>query len=679
MESSPLKFITDFPHRYTETEDCWIPMRDGVRLAAKLWLPDVARTRRVPTIIEVIPYRKRDIYAPRDAMHHRYFAGHGYATMRVDIRGSGDSEGVQGVFSVNDEAQDTVEVIRWIAQQPWSDGQVGMFGLSWGGFQGIQTAQHAPTQLKAVIAQSFAPDRYRYSQVYRGGCVLLRSIRWSAQLFGYKSRPPDPLIVGARWREMWRERLEHNAPQIVAALRHQTYDDYWRARAVNHERITAPFYAVSGWADGAYVGAVGESLQKLKSPAKGLIGPWGHRYAHMGVPGPAIGFLQESLRWFDHWMRGRENGIAREPRLVAWMPRAVPAKSFYAESPGRWIAEREWPSPRVRTERHLLDAQGALMREAARPARLMWRSPQTLGLACGELMPWFQHGPSAELPGDQRADDGQSLCFDTPPLAEDVEILGAPALDLVIAVDRPVAFICARLCDVAPDGASTRVTYGVINLTHAHGADEVTPLTPGREFRVRVPLIDAAYCFAKGHRMRIALSTTYWPLIWPSPEPVTLTLVTGESALELPVRPRAPEDDDPPRFEPPESAPPFAKTALTPGGRVRTIRTDVNAARTVVEVNDTSGRNRYDEIDLVAEARSTERYTIVEDDPLSATAEVTWTWEFERKDWRIRTESSTHVACTRGEFIVRARLEAYENERRVFERDFEERVPRQGT
>ena len=673
-----LKVVTRFPHKYSETEDCWIPLPDGVRLAAKLWLPDIATTRRVPTIIEVIPYRKRDIYAPRDAMHHRYFAGHGYATMRIDIRGSGDSDGLQGVFATSDESEDTVEVLKWIEQQPWSDGQVGMFGISWGGFQGIQTAFRAPSQLKAVIAQSYAPDRFRYSQVYRGGCVLLRAIRWSSQVFGYKSRPPDPALVGSRWREMWMARLEHNMPQIVAALEHPTFDAYWRSRAIDHARIKVPFFAVSGWADGAYVGSVSESLACLSSPCKGLIGPWGHRYAHLGMPGPAIGFLQEALRWYDQWMRGKDTGVTRDPKLIAWMPRSVPAKSFYAESPGRWVAEAQWPSPRIRQARFFMNGNGMLGRRAARPGKVTWKSPQTLGLASGELMPWFQHGASPELPGDQRADDGQSITFDTEPLTKDVEILGAPAVEVSFSVDRPVAFLCVRVCDVAPDGASTRVTYQTFNLTHREGAQKAVRLTPGKPYTVRFALIDAAYSFAKGHRIRVAISTTYWPLVWPSPEPVTLTLATGKSLLELPIRPASSADAKLARFKPPESAPPVTRTALSPGSRNRIITTDVGEGRTVVEVHDTSGRNRYDEIDLVAEARSTERYTVVEDDPLSATAQVAWIWEFQRGDWRIRTESMTHVSCTKREFVIRVKLEAYEGDVHVFGREFEERVRRHG-
>jgi hypothetical protein len=283
------------------------------------------------------------------------------------------------------------------------------------------------------------------------------------------------------------------------------------------------------------------------------------------------------------------------------------------------------------------------------------------------------------MPGDQRADDGKSACFDTAPLAKTTEILGTPAVELTLSVDRPVAFICVRLCDVALDGASTRVSYGILNLTHVvNGPAKPKRLVPGRQYKVRVPLIDTAYSFARGHRIRVAVSTTYWPLIWPSPEPVTLALVAGKSVLELPVRPPRREDRTPPRFKQAEAAPGFTKTALEPGGRNRVIRSDLGKRETVVEVTDFSGRNRYDDIDLIAEARSTERYRIVEDEPLSCTAEVTWTWGFERGDWRIRTESRTHVSCTKKDFVIRARLEAYEGEARVFERDFEEKVPRHG-
>jgi uncharacterized protein len=156
-----------------------------------------------------------------------------------------------------------------------------------------------PKELKAIVACSFAPDRYTYSQVFRGGSVLLRSIRWSTQMFGYKSRPPDPQLVDEKWRALWLTRLEHNVPQIISALQHQNYGDCWKSRAIDFERIQCPLYAVSGWADSSYVGAVGEGSKRLSVPRRALIGAWGYRFPHLAAPGPAVGFLQETLRWFD--------------------------------------------------------------------------------------------------------------------------------------------------------------------------------------------------------------------------------------------------------------------------------------------------------------------------------------------------------------------------------------------
>jgi uncharacterized protein len=671
-----MKIVEDFPCRFTETEECWIPLSDGIRLAAKLWLPEGAQDKPVPTILEVLPYRKHDQYAPRDAQVHRYFAGHGYASMRLDMRGSGDSGGVQANFGMVQEQDDTLEALKWIAAQPWSDGQVGMFGISWGGFQAIQAAFRSPPELKAIIPASFAPDRYEYGQVFRGGSFLVRSIRWSSQLFGYKTRPPDPLMVGETWRDMWMERLEHLEPLIVTILENQAYSNFWRERAVtDFSRIKCPIYAVSGWADASYVGAVFETIQAVDVPWKALVGPWGHRFAYTGMPGPAVGYLQECLRWFGYWMRGEDNGIMDEPKLHAWMAQDVPAKAFYPESPGRWIAEPDWPSDSISPQcLHL--QPGKLADEPGPEQAVSVTTPQTLGLQAGELMPWFLHGPAAELPGDQREDDGKSLCFDSEPLTETLEILGAAEVELEIEVDQPTAFLAVRLCDVAPDGASKRVAYGILNLTHREGREPPKPLTPGKRFKLTMPLIETGYSFRPGHRVRIAISTTYWPLIWPSPKPVNLTVYAGASSLMLPVRTTA--GIEPVAFEPPEAAAPIARTIQKSGGRKRLIHTDPLRQETVIEITDNAGRYRMDNIDWEVESYSTERYRLVEGDPLSASAEVTWTWIFQRGDWRMSTQTRTLVTCTETEFVVASTVDAFDGEARVFSRSFNKAIPRQG-
>lgn len=673
-----MKTIEDFPNSVIETEECWIPLPDGTRLAAKLWLPAGRDKKPVPTLLEALPYRKRDAYAMRDSQIHRYFAGHGYATMRLDLRGSGDSGGVQDNFASVQEQDDTVEVLRWIAKQPWSDGQVGMFGISWGGYQAIQVAFRAPPELKAVIPISFAPDRYQHGQVYRGGSLLQRSIRWSTQLFGYKSRPPDPALVGEAWREMWMDRLKHVEPMIAAILQNQAHGEFWKSRSVtDFKRIKCPVYAIGGWADASYVGGVFETISKIDAPWKALVGPWGHRYSHIGLPGPAIGFLQEALRWFDHWMRGRDTGIMTEPKFRAWVAEDVPAKTYYEESPGRWVTEPSWPSPGISAQRFILNA-GGLSGEAESDRPVVVCTPQTLGLEGGELMPWFLNGPSPDMPGDQRADDGKSAVFDSVALDAPVEILGAPVARLDIAVDKPTAFIAVRLCDVSPDGASRRVAYGILNLTHRHGAERPTPLKPGERFTIEVPLVETGYRFKAGHRIRVAVSTTYWPLIWPSPEPVTLTLHTGTSTLDLPLRDGSQPQTAPAPFGEPEAAAAIRRTIQKPGSRKRTFHTDPLSGSVTVNVSDTPGRYRLDEIGLEVESWSTEQYRIVEGDPLSANGDFTWTWMFERRDWKIRTDSHIRLTSTATDFVIHATMDAFEGERRVFSRNYDYVIPRQG-
>lgn len=673
-----MRTVTELPNRYTETDDCWIPLASGIRLAAKLWLPEGADRKQVPTLIEVLPYRKRDVYAMRDSQIHRYFAGHGYATMRIDIRGSGDSGGIQKNFYAVQEQDDTIEALKWIARQPWSDGQVGMFGISWGGYQAIQVAFRAPPELKAVIPISFAPDRFEFGQVFRGGSFLQRSIRWSSQIFGYKSRPPDPAMVGDDWRKMWLERLEHAEPMIVPILENQAHNEFWKSRSVtDFKKIKCPVYAISGWADASYVGAVFQTISQIDAPWKALVGPWGHRYSHIGLPGPEIGFLQEALRWFDHWMRGRDTGIMNEPSVRAWVAEDVPARTYYDVSPGRWVAERSWPSENISSKRLVLNA-GSLDEKPQPSTAIAACTPQTLGIDGGELMPWFLNGPCPDMPGDQRADDGKSMVFDTAALLQPVEILGAPVIELDITVDRPRAFVAVRLCDVEPTGASKRVTYGIFNLTHRNGRDHPTPLKPGERFKVKVPLVEAGYRFKAGHKIRVAISTTYWPLIWPSPEPVTLSLHTGTSAIDLPVRGKAGDDEKLAPFAPSEAAAAIKRTMLRAGNRDRMFTIDPLSGKATIAVDDSPGRYRLDDINLEVDSFSTEKFEVTEGDPLSASGEFTWTWIFERDAWKVRTDSRIKLTSTKTDFVVYATMDAYEGDKRVFSRTYDHVIPRNG-
>ncbi len=673
-----MKIVESFPRKVREIENCWIPLSDGSRLASRIWLPEDAMQSRVPAILEYLPYRKRDFTRGRDEPMHHYFAGQGYAAIRVDIRGSGDSDGLLLDEYLTQELDDAVEVIRWIASQPWCTGMVGMMGKSWGGFNALQVAARRPPALKAIITVCSTDDRYADDAHYMGGCLLNENLIWGSVLMAFASYPPDPELVGERWREMWVNRLQQAVlfPQVW--LDHQRRDSYWKHGSVceDFSRIQCPVYAIGGWAD-AYSNAISRLLAGLSSPRKGLVGPWAHLYPHDGLPGPPIGFLQEALRWWDQWLKGIRTGILDEPMYRVWMQESVPPRSFYDLRPGRWVAETSWPSPRITTKRLVLNPEG-LGAEPESETQLILRPLQTIGLSAGD---WCSFGVAGDLPTDQKDDDVKSLVFDSLPLGERLEILGAPIVTLEIAVDRPLAFVAVRLNDVAQDGSSTRVTYGLLNLPHRVSHEHPERLEPGRRYHVRVRLNDIAHAFLAGHRIRVALSTSYWPVAWPSPESVTLTVVTGVSVLELPVRSPDPQDRLLSPLGEPERVP-LKPNELRPMPAQRTITRDPATNETVYTVSDEGGESHQaplalvDAINLEVGHRILKRFRIGEADPLSARAEVVQMTQFKRGSWSIRIETDVCLSASAEVFQIQANLHAYEGDTCLFSKKWNREVPR---
>ncbi|MGH4034932.1 CocE/NonD family hydrolase [Actinomycetota bacterium Odt1-20B] len=675
-----MRTVTDLPHKIREEAHVRIPMSDGVRLSAHIWRPASSDGEPVPAILEYIPYRKRDLSSVRDSLHHPYLSGHGYACVRVDLRGTGDSEGVLTDEYLEREQQDAEEVLAWLARRPWCDGGTGMMGISWGAFAALQVAARRPASLKAIAIASFTDDRYADDMHYMGGALLSDSLAEAGTMFAYATCPPDPEVVGDRWRDMWHERLESAGPWVLEWLRHQRRDDYWRHASVceDYAAVRCPVLASSGWADG-YSNAVTRLLAHLDVPRKGLIGPWSHKFPHLGEPGPAIGYLQELVRWWDHWLKGADNGVMDGPMLRTWMQESVPPSTSYAERPGRWVAEPSWPSPHVRERVHPLTRHRIGWPESGEGAGhgvLTVQSPLSVGQFAGK---WASYNAPPDLPYDQREEDGGSLVFETDALTEPLEILGAPRADLEVSVDEPVAMVAARLSDVAPDGRATRITYGLLNLTRRDGGDEPEALQPGSRYRASVHLNSVAQTFPAGHRIRLSLSTSYWPLAWPPPRPVLLGVHEGSSTLALPVRPPRPFDDTEPGanpFGPPEGAPALPTTQLTPPEQRWEVRRELVTYASALEIVKDTGTVRFDGIDLDVGRRAVERYGAVADDFTSVTGESTWTMRFRREDWDTEVVTRTELTCDEREFHVAATLDAFEGRRRVFAGTWNESVPR---
>ncbi len=655
----------------------WIPLPDGTRQCARIWLPVDADTRPVPAILEYLPYRKDDVHAIEDSTIHPYYAAAGYAAVRVDIRGSGDSDGVLVDEYSDQEHRDACDVIGWIAQQPWCTGAVGMTGISWSGFNSLQVAALRPPALRAIITACSTDDRYDNDVHYLGGvplaCYLLP---WASALMSFNVRPPDPAIVGDRWRELWHERLEGQVDLAQLWTRHQTRDAYWEHGSIREDygALECAVLAVGGWAD-AYVDAIFRMLERLSCPRRALIGPWGHQWPQYGHPGPQVGFLQEAVRWWDHWLRGADNGVMDGPMLRAWMPEAVAPAPDYPERAGRWIAEPAIPAASTAPlELHL--SPGRLTAEPdALADRVSHCSPQTVGTEAGA---WCAYAGPADMPTDQRRDDALSLSFDSDPLDRRAEVFGNVTVGLRVAADAPAAFVVARLCDVWPDGRSTLVARGVLNLCHRDGHDRALPLTPGEPVAVQITMKATAYAVPAGHRLRLALSTSYWPWLWPSPAPATITVTTGAAGrITIPVRDPQELDDTLPEFGPAEQAEP--QPVVWHRERTPSQTLSVDPASATVEhlvLRDFSGSRRHPN-GLEYADRDPVTLTIREGDPLSARVTVSRRIEQGRGDWRTRIELRSAMTADATDYLLSTSIDAYEGETRVHSRTFTSRVLRE--
>ncbi len=669
------KIQKKFPCKVKTIENIFIPLKDGTKLAAKMWLPENSEQKPVPVILEYIPYRKRDGTRSRDQGLHVYFAGHGYACVRLDIRGTGDSEGLIDDEYTPQEQLDGCEAIAWLAQQSWCDGQVAMIGISWGGFNGLQIAARQPPALKTIITVGSTDDRYATDIHWVGGCLSKDNFDWSSTMFAHNDLPPDPAVVGDKWRDMWLQRIKHNQPWIIKWLKHQRRDAYWKQGSVceDFSKITIPVYAVSGWADN-YSEAVPRLLAELKGPRLGLIGPWAHSYPFDATVAPQIGWLQEALRWFDHWLKNHDTGIMKEPMYRVWMQDSVAPKTCYLERSGRWVGEAQWPSPRASHEKHYLNGGGGLGLKKQPAEKMSICSPLWVGLGAGEV---GRYGEEAEWAGDQREDDGGSLVFTSPPLSKPVEILGAPQVHLEFSSDKPQALVCVRLNDVAPDGRSTRVTLGFLNLTHRDSHEHATALKPGKTDKASVDLDDIAHSFPKGHRIAVAISTVYWPIAWPSPQLATLTLTTGKSLLELPVRPKSSRDAKLREFGPAiqaEETPTinYPKEAIYR----RKVTRDLLSGLMTVDFPRWTYKKEMPDIGQIQTSEAFARYEITDGDPLSAKIITDYRVEMARKDTTIVHHSVGSLTCDAKNFIVDMNLEIQENGVKIFERKWHERLKR---
>ncbi|HEX3348171.1 MAG TPA: CocE/NonD family hydrolase, partial [Acetobacteraceae bacterium] len=424
------------------------------------------------------------------------------------------------------------------------------------------------------------------------------------------------------------------------------------------------------WAD-AYTDTVGRLLAGLDVPRRGLIGPWSHAYPHIAEPGPAIDFIGEAVRWWDHWLKGRDNGAMDGPMLRAWLQDSTAPAARQPSVPGHWVSEPVWP-PREDRDRHWHLADSRLTAEPAESVTAIC-SPQDTGLASGA---WCGYG-LGDGPADQRIDDAKSAAFATAPLGAAVAVLGTPVVTLDIAANHLTGTIAVRLLDIAPDGASTRVSYGLLALSHRDSHSDPCPMQPGLRTRVTLRLNDIGWRFLPGHRIAVAVSTAYWPTAWPAPAPLTLQIY-GTSRLAVPIRTGRPEDDVLLPFAPPPPIGTLPHQRRRTPDRGRTVTIDFAGGLTKLIARKDRGAIHLDGIDLDVDASGEERFVIDPADPLSARVETHWDCAMARGDWTMSSTSDVVMTADAAQFHIEARLVVREGDAVVSNRHWSVAIPRDG-
>jgi predicted acyl esterase len=506
-------------------ERLYLTMSDGVRIAATLHLPD--DDPPWPVVFEARPYRKDDI-SWSVPIYRRLCDEGNLAVCRVDVRGTGSSEGIAEDEYTDRELQDHVETIEWLSNASWSNGNVGMYGTSYSGFNSLQVAALAPEALKAIIP-IFATDRRYTDDVHFGGGIRrgIDFLDYPLMMVAMNALPPVPSVFGEGWRDEWLRRIDANAPWELHWLEHQNEDAYWRHGSVSfdYSPIRAATMIIAGHADG-YHNMAFRAFEGIDAPTRLLFGPWSHMSPRVSMPGPRIDHVPEMIRWWDRWLRGTENGIDDEPPITMFVRRSTRPAADLDAYEGGWRYIEDWPPA------GLEEASFALSASSARPERdgtvvIRGDVGVTSSIWCAADLPFG-------TPWDQRADETFSLVYDWPALQEPMTIVGHPRVELTITSSVPVAFASVKLCDVFPDGTSALVTRGILNLTHRASHETPEALTPGQPVRVAIELDATAWTWDPGHLVRLDIAGSDFPSSWPPPTVGTLTVDDGSSLLILP-------------------------------------------------------------------------------------------------------------------------------------------------
>lgn len=510
-------------------QDDYLPMRDGVKLAVTYFIPSGLESQKFPVILEMTPYRKDDDSYIYQHSVYNYFAKHGIAVAHFDVRGTGGSEGALPDREYSDvELDDLEDAVAGLAKLPWSNGNVGMQGISWSGFNSIMTAMRHPPALKAILVAHASDDLYGNDIHYIDGGLHLDVFTIEMEVENIVPRSPNYVLDPAYIRDRF-ERY----PWVLTYLHHQRDGDFWqKGRSLQSDwgSVDIPVYAIGALLDG-YRDYVPHMLDYLSAPIQAEIGSWNHAWPHDGAPAPVYEWRKKAVRWWERWLSGQHLGAFEESCLTAFQRAAVPPNQDLETTPGQFRLEG-WPIKGLDITRYFLEKDHRLNRTISSIAESHTLSYKpSSGIAVGN---WW-----GETTGDMRHADLGALLYDSEPVKAPIQIMGSTQVKLEVSADAVLADWIVRLEDVFPDGRVSFVTGGLINGAQRFSRSEPQFIVPGQVFTVQFPLRFTSYTFEPEHKIRIAVSNAQFPMIWPTPHRMTTELQAGAGAsyVDLPIVP----------------------------------------------------------------------------------------------------------------------------------------------
>lgn len=496
----------------------YVRMKDGVRIATTLLKPQRQFPgEKFPVLIEMQPYRKDDLFLARDYALHSYFARNGYVVIKADVRGTGSSTGRLPDREYSErELSDAVALVEHYAAEPWSTGAVGMFGISWSGFNALQTALRAPPALKAVLAAHASDDLFHDDVHFLDGNFHIDEYELGIENDLSLPRSPDYRLDA----EYFRDRFNRE-PWFLRYKREQKDGPFWRKESLlgQYERLKVPAFLIGGLLDG-YRDTLAHALDFSAGPVFALLGPWNHAWPNNGDVCPCFEWRDDALRWWDFWLKG-----------VGSPPPLGELASFQRDSAntGRWFSI-PWRSRQPKTVRyHFTSPFGLALQPTLDPTEVALTTEPAAGITTGY---WW-----GDETGDLREDAQLKTGFESEPLNAPLSIIGTPVVRIRAASDQPWVHWAVQLEDRAPDGTLTLITGAVLNSSQATSRQYPSSIPQNIFFDFKIPLHFTTWTFQPGHRIRLSISHAQFPMVWSAPHLTRSRVDLRASNLELPLLP----------------------------------------------------------------------------------------------------------------------------------------------